>query len=250
MMARIALSICCTCILALATAPFAAWAQTEVPQEKSRDGVFEITLKGPDPKRKLNVDELVRDRDLDPGALYRVKAGGYLSFDEGEWVDKVEFKVFDQPVTELPEYKKFSALLSDINKKIWDIKEMLSRYDLLALRMMNMCDRPRFPSLQSIDENIQEQLTVYRQLVLLRALVVNSLNRFTLDRSCKDKYAEYKKTLTLYTKRLSELTQDFQRLSRKALALSREVTAPVDRKRVGPEKAEEGPETPAKPPQE
>jgi hypothetical protein len=244
-MARIALSICCTCILALAVGPWAAWAQTDVPQEKSRDGSFEITLKGPDPKRKLNVDELVRDRDLDPGALYRVKAGGYLSFDEGEWVDKIEFKVFDQPVTELPEYKKFSALLSDINKKTWDIKEMLGRYDLLALRMMNMCDRQRFPSLQSIDENIQEQLTVYKQLVLLRAMVVNALNRFTMDRSCRDKYTEYKKTLNLYTKRLSELTQDYQRLSRKALALSREVTTPADRKRVDREKPEEEPGTPA-----
>src|SRR5208283_803991 len=76
-----------------------AAAQDELPpgsptgQEKSRDGVFEITLKTPD-KSKLITDELVRDRDLDPAALYRVKVGGYLAFDESEWFDKIEFKLF------------------------------------------------------------------------------------------------------------------------------------------------------------
>jgi hypothetical protein len=172
-----------------------AMAQSELPpvapagQEKARDGIFEITLKTPE-KTKMVTDELVRDRDLDPSALYRVKTGGYLAFDENEWVDKIEFKLFDKPVVELPQYKRYSELLSDINQKIWEIKQQLDRYDLLALRMMNMCDRSKFPTLQSIDENVLQQLTVYKKLVLLRALVVNSLDRLLTERSCVDRYAQ------------------------------------------------------------
>src|SRR5208283_789363 len=133
-------------------------------------------------------DELVRDRDLDPAALYRVKVGGYLAFDEAEWVDKIEFKLFDRPVTELPQYKRYSELLSDINQKIWELKQQLDSYDLLALRMMNMCDKSKFPTLQSIDENVLQQLTIYKRLVLLRALVVNSLDRVLTERGCADRY--------------------------------------------------------------
>jgi hypothetical protein len=247
-MARIALTMCSACLLVLSAFPVASWAQQETPQEKARDGLFEITLKGPDPRRKMNVDELVRDRDLDPAALYRVKAGGYLSFDEGEWVDKIEFKVFDQPVTELPEYKKFSALLVDVNRKIWDMKDMLSRYDLMALRMMNMCDRTRFPTLQSIDDNVREQLTVYRQLELLKGLVVNSLNRFTTERSCKDKYSEYRKTLALYAKRLLDLSKDFERLRRKAVALAPEAKSAPERQRYERESLGEDAPTTSQPP--
>ncbi len=76
----------------------------QTSQEKVREGYYEITLKSPD-KRRINIDELVRDRDLNPAALYRVKTGGYLAFDESEWVDGIEFKVYDVPVTDLPHTK-------------------------------------------------------------------------------------------------------------------------------------------------
>ncbi len=56
------------------------------PREKTRDGLYEVTLKSLEPARTMIVDELVRDRDLNPGALYRVRTGGYLAFDETEWV--------------------------------------------------------------------------------------------------------------------------------------------------------------------
>ena len=190
-------------------------------QEKAKDGVFEITLKTPG-KTKVVVDELVRDRDLDPAALYRVKTGGYLAFDESEWVDKIEFKLFEKPVTELPQYRRYSELLSEINQKIWEIKQQLDRYDLLALRMMNMCDKSKFPTLQSIDENVLQQLTVYKKLVLLRALVVNSLDRLLTERSCVDRYAQYQRSLDLYARSMSELAKSTNILTKRALALSEE----------------------------
>ena len=196
-------------------------------QEKYRDGVFEITLKTPD-KTKMVTDELVRDRDLDPSALYRVKTGGYLAFDESEWVDKIEFKLFDRPVTELPQYRRYSELLSEINQKIWEIKQQLDRYDLLALRMMNMCDRSTFPTLQSIDENVLQQLTIYKKLVLLRALVVNSLDRLLTERACVDRYAQYQRSLDLYARSMSELAKSHETLTKRALALSEEVQAGKD----------------------
>jgi hypothetical protein len=204
-----------------------AMAQDELPpipsatQDKARDGVFEITLKTPD-KTKMVADELVRDRDLDPAALYRVRTGGYLAFDESEWVDKIEFKLFDRPVTELTQYKRYSELLSEINQKIWEIKQQLDRYDLLALRMVNMCDKSKFPTLQSIDENVLQQLTVYKKLVLLRALVVNSLDRLLTERSCADRYAQYQRSLDIYARSMSELAKSTDILTKRALALSEE----------------------------
>ncbi len=42
-------------------------------------------------------------------------------------VDGIEFKVFDVPVTDLPQYKRFAELLSEINqrsgisKNFWDV---------------------------------------------------------------------------------------------------------------------------------
>jgi hypothetical protein len=221
-----------------------AQAQQQIKaREKTRDGLFEITLKSLTP-RKMIVDELVRDRNLNPGALFRVKTGGYLSFDEAEWVDKIEFKVFDRPVTELTQYKRYSELLVDINNKISGIMDMLGRYDQLSLRLMNICDRSRFPTLQSIDENIVQQLTVYQKLVLLRELVVNSLNRFVRERSCVDKQAEYQKTLELYSKRLTELGQNYERLTRRAMQFAQDLKASAGEQ---PE-AKKTEETPPPPP--
>jgi len=215
-------------------------------QDKARDGVFEITLKTPS-KTKMIIDELVRDRDLDPAALYLVKTGGYLAFDESEWVDKIEFKLFERPVTELPQYKRYSELLSEINQKIWEIKQQLDRYDLLALRMMNMCDKSKFPTLQSIDENILQQLTVYKKLVLLRALVVNSLDRLLTERSCADRYAQYQKSLDLYARSMSELAKSTQILTKRALGLSEEAQGGQDQV-PGAEKPKAEPDMGSRPP--
>ena len=193
--------------------------QSQAVHESATDGVFMLTLKSPD-RQTMTVDELVRDRDLNPKFLYRVKTGGYIGFDESEWVEKIEFKVFERPVTELPEYKRFSTLLVEINAKIWRIKRTLEKYDLLALRLMNICDRSKFSSLQAIDDNILKQLSVYRKLLLLRSLVLNSLSRFQRDRACTDLYADYQRTLNIYSRQLMDLSQNYRRLSRKALSLA------------------------------
>ena len=168
------------------------------PQAEVRDGEFVISAKGPE-KVQIRLEELVRDRDLDPSALYRVKTGGYLAFDESEWVDKIEFKLFEKPVTELPQYRRYAELLKDINEQVVSINAVLNKYDLLALRLMNMCDRSRFPNLHAVDENILQQLTAYRKLVLLRALVVNSMSKLVTEQACPEKIAQYQRTLDLYT---------------------------------------------------
>ncbi len=227
--------IAVTCLFVLSGA---AAAQDEQPsvlptgQERARDGVFEVTLKTPE-KSKLITDELVRDRDLDPAALYRVKVGGYLAFDEAEWVDKIEFKLFEKQVTELPQYRRYSELLSEINQKIWELKQQLDSYDMLALRMMNLCDRSAFPTFQSIDENVLQQLTIYKKLVLLRALVVNSLDRILAERGCADKYVQYKRSLELYARSLSELAKSQEMLTKRALAFSEEIQSGQDQVRPG-----------------
>ncbi len=197
-------------------------AQAPAEGEAVRDGVFVITLKTPQ-KRVMTVDELVRDRDLNPRSLYRVKTGGYIGFDESQWVDRIEFKIFERPVTELDEYKRFSSLLVDINEKIWSIKRTLEKYDLLALRLMNICDKSKFSSLQAIDDNVLRQLTIYRKLLLLRSLVLNALSRFQRERACRDLYADYQRTLNIYEKQLTDLSRNYSRLSRKALALAKHV---------------------------
>ncbi|MBI5571783.1 MAG: hypothetical protein HY914_17705 [Desulfomonile tiedjei] len=243
-MKRFAFWIYFCCLLIPAITPNAVCAQEEKPAEKVRDGLFEITLKTREPDaRKMIVDTLVRDRDLDPSALFRVKAGGYLGFDESEWVDKIEFKVDNPPVTELPEYKRFASLLVEINRKSWDIKEKLSQYDVLALRLLDICGKHRFSNLQAIDENVSEQLTAYRKLVLLRSLVVNSLNRFIADRSCRDKFKDYNKTLNIYSKQLDELSHNVGRLGNRAVNLSQELSSGALKEDKG-KTGEDSPETP------
>ncbi len=194
------------------------------PQAEVRDGEFVITAKGPE-KVQMRFDELVRDRDMDPSALYRVKTGGYLAFDESEWVDKIEFKLFEKPVTELPQYRRYAELLKDINEQVASINAVLSKYDLLALRLMNMCDRSRFPNLHAVDENILQQLTAYRKLVLLRALVVNSMSKLVAERACPEKIAQYQRTLDIYARQMTELSRSHSLMTRRALSLSAESEA-------------------------
>jgi len=244
-MTRFAFWVYFCCLLIPAIAPTVVCAQEGRPLEKVRDGVFEITLKTREPDtKKMIVETLVRDRDLDPGAFFRVKAGGYLGFDELEWVDKIEFRVDNPPVTELPEYQRFASLLVEINKKTWDMKEKLSQYDVVALRLLDICGKHRFSNLQGIDENVSEQLTAYRKLVLLRSLVVNSLNRFISERSCRDKFKDYNKTLNIYSRQLEELTQNVSRLGTRAVNLSQDTAGGVLKE--GKDKpGEDSPETPA-----
>lgn len=222
-MTKNTVTIACCALLALVAFSGPALAQTATTYEKAKDGVFEVSLKGTDPRRTMTVDELVRDRDLFPGYLFRVKTGGFLAFDESEWVDKIEFKVFEQPVTELPEYRRFAGLLQDVNQKIMEMKQVLAQYDQLAMRMMDMCGKVRFKNLHAIDEDIAGQVEKYRQLEALRGAVVAALHKFITDRSCRDKYADYKKSLNIYTKQLNKLVDDLPRLNRRALALSQEI---------------------------
>jgi uncharacterized coiled-coil protein SlyX len=77
--------------------------------------------------------------------------------------------------------------------------------------------------LQAIDENIVQQLTVHQKLLLLRDLVVNSLNRFVRDRSCVNRQAEYQKTLELYSRQLAELSQNYDRLNRRGMQLAQDL---------------------------
>jgi hypothetical protein len=102
--------------------------------------------------------------------------------------------------------------------------------------MMNMCDKSKFPTVQSIDENVLQQLTIYKRLVLLRALVVNSLDRVLTERGCADRYAQYQRSLELYARSLSELAKGHEILTKRALGLSEEVQSGRDQ--VRPEKTE------------
>jgi hypothetical protein len=226
MLKNVAFLSCTLGLLIVTASPGSALAQELAPQEKGREGHFELTLKTPT-ARKLAVDELVRDRNLNPGSLYRVRTGGYLGFSEAEWVDKIEFKVSDIPITSLDEYKKYSDILLAINEKIDHMTKTLSSYDQLALRLMNICDRSRFPTLQSMDENIAEQLAVIDKLLLLRESVVKSMNKFVNDRACRDKFADYQKSLNLYSRQLVELTKSVDRLNKRAVTLSQELAKTV-----------------------
>lgn len=204
------------CVVLLAV-PGVASAQQGPGREPMREGLYELTLKTTD-SRTISVPEIYRDRDLDPKAIFRVTTGGYLAFDEDDWIDKIEFKVFDIPATDMPGYKKYRDMLVLINKRIFEIKMTLRNYDEMALRLMNICDRQKFQTFSEIDQNIIQQLSVYKNLILLRSLVINSLNRFIRDRSCVDRYAKYSNDLKRYTDRLTELCKNYQALRRKALA--------------------------------
>jgi len=195
-----------------------------------------ITLKTPD-RRKIAVTDLVRDRDLNAQALYRVKTGGYLAFSEPEWVDKIEFKVFDVPVTELAEYRKFARLLVGINQKVSSIKTVLRGYNQLSLRLMNICDKSKFPSLRAMDKNIRNQLSIYKRLILLRSLVVNAMERFIRDRSCADRYDQYGKDLGIFTKKLTNLCKDYDRFKKKALEAAKSVKSESETGKPNPSRA-------------
>lgn len=217
-------------IVILLGAALAGSAQEIRTAERARDGYFEVTLKSPG-SPKLNADEFVRDRNLNPGALYRVRAGGYLSFDESDWVDKIEFKPFDTPVTDLPEYRRFADLLTEVNTRIWEITNVLGAYDQLALRVLNLGDKHKFDSFEGMDDNIAQQLAIYDKMANLRELVTHSLNRFVRDRTREDKYADYVKTLDIYTRRLGELSDNYERLARRSKSLTQQIRLEEEKSR-------------------
>ncbi len=188
-----------------------------------RDGYFEININTPEGGR-LNVEELLRDRELNPAALYRVSSGGYLSFNETDWVKKMEFKIYDVPVTELPQYRRFANLLQDINDRIADMNRVLTEYDQTALKLINMCDKSRFSDIEKIDDSIAPYLLINVKLLRLRDLVVHSLNRFARERSCRTQFLEYDRALMSYADALSKITKDFNSLVRRSLAISRDVS--------------------------
>ncbi len=237
------------CLVVVICSPDLGTAQAP-PQEEITEGVYEIILKTPD-RRSIIVDRLVRDRDLDAKAMFRVTADGYMAFDEHTWVDRIEFKVFDVPVTQLPEYKEFTRTLVEINKRVWEIKRVLRSYDELSLRLMNLCDKSLFPNLRHIDENIRQQLSIYRNLVLLKSLVTNSLETFVRERSCVDKFAEYHGDLKLYTERLTNLCRNYERLRKQALRtidISKKGAVPSDEAPIEEETSEEPKRVPTAPP--
>ena len=108
------------------------------------------------------------------------------------WI-KLNLNLFEKPVTELPQYRRYAELLKDINEQVVSINAVLNRYDLLALRLMNMCDRSRFSNLHAVDENILQQLTAYRKLVLLRARR-EFYEQTVTEQACPEKRAEYQRT--------------------------------------------------------
>lgn len=231
MTTKIGTVVCCILLLTMGGVQGLLGQQPPVEElDRAKDGVFVVTLKSPE-RRIMTEEELVRDRDLNPTSLYRVRTGGYIAFNEKEWIDKIEFRVFPKPVTELPEYQRFSRLLTEINEKMWLIKQTLAKYDLLALRLMNICDRSKFPSLEAIDDNVLQQLTVYRKLTLLRSLAVNALARVVTERACRDLFNNYQSSLNIYTKQLTELTRNYTRLSRRALMLIQETPTESEKAR-------------------
>lgn len=212
-----------------------------------RDGSFEITIKAPG-NPVISADKLVRDRDLNPASLFRVQVGGYLGFDETDWVKEIRFRPEDVRVSELPQYKRFAQLLQDLNEKINYISNKLSNYDQMALRLVNICDQKRFgvseksgafqdagsgePTsiLREIDDEISQFITVYMRLSRLKELVVHSLNRFAKERACRSQFKEFSDILERYRRDLEILTKDFDSLMRRGITLSQDLKPAADQR--------------------
>ncbi len=216
------------CLLMLSNQCLAAEGGEDKDRENERDGYFELTLKTPDSK-KITIPDVVRDRDLNPKAIFRRKTGGYISFEDADWIDRIEFKVSPIPVHTMPEYRKFARVLVDINQNLSRISDSLTWHDKFSMRLMNLCDKSAFNDLKAIDQNIVQQLEIYRSLILLRALVVNSLNRFVKDRSCVDKYKEYSDQLNRAKKDLTEICGRYEALKDRALSTALEKERPGDK---------------------
>jgi hypothetical protein len=197
----------------------------QVSQGKPKDGYFEITLDSPT-ERKIIAEELVRDRDLNPGALFRVSSGGYLSFDDQDWVKEINFKIYEVPVTELPHYKRFAQLLQELNDHLGSLNHAVRAYDQVALRLVN--HRPGFNDVESTDDLIKQYLTSYVKLERLKQLIVHSLDRFVKERSVVTQFGEYNRILDRYKDELDRITRTDESLIRRGQALSQSVKASQD----------------------
>lgn len=197
----------------------------QVSQSKIKDGYFEITLDTPT-STKIVAEELVRDRDLNPGALFRVSSGGYLSFDDQDWVKEINFKIYEVPVTELPHYKRFAQLLQELNDHLGNLNHAFRAYDQVALRLVN--HRPGFNDIEATDGIIKEYLTSYLKLERLKQLIVHSLDRFVKERSVVTQFGEYNRILDRYREELDRITRSDESLMRRGLSLSQSVKTGAD----------------------
>ena len=184
----------------------AAWAQTEVEPEPDRVGQFQITVKT-QPPRTISIEDFTLDPDEDkalsatPGAgprrfLYRIRQEGFMAFDEEQWVDKIQFNMFNKPATQSQQYRELAELLTDVNRAIKDFKETLNDYYQYGTRLINFCDDPTFKSLNSLDAVIGVQLAHYNQLLKMRQSIAIDLKKLTGDIGCRDIAADYKKRLS------------------------------------------------------
>ncbi len=189
--------------------------------QERRDGYFEVKLKTPG-EFILPAEKLVRDRDLNPAALYRVSTGGYLAFDESVWVRDLKFKLEDIRVTELPQYKRFASLLEDLNQKIEAMDNKFQTYDQMALRLVNLCDRSRFENTKEMDQEIRPYLTIYNRLQGLKDQVVHSLVGLAKEQSCRNQFEDYNRILDRYKEDLRILGRDYDSLMRRGLMLTQD----------------------------
>lgn len=246
---KAALPILFICLLIMAMPGGLLYSQQHYAPGENSVGEFEITVRN-DPKRTIKVDELILDRDMDKQLnelykpqkpkkyLYRTeKSGtetsGYLGFEESEWVEEIKFNVFNADVKERPLYKEFAELLADITSRIWLMKQTLMAYYQPALKLINICGDRRYGSLEAIEANIRDQLTVYDSLEELRKKVLTSVNSFTEISVCKDMSSDYQKLLDNYSRVLKDLSDNYESLKKKADALTKKMQ-PTSRKSPDP----------------
>ncbi|MGB9616193.1 MAG: hypothetical protein ACP5M0_03380 [Desulfomonilaceae bacterium] len=182
-----------------------AWAQTEVEPEPDRVGQFQITVKTL-PPQTISIEDFTLDPDEDKkltaGAtaqrkfLYRIRPEGFMAFDEEKWVNRIQFKMFNQPATQSQQYKELAELLTDVNRSIREFKETLNDYYQYGTRLIDFCDDPQFKSLNSLDAAIGVQLAHYNQLLKIRQSIVKDLVMLTGEIGCRDVAADYKKKLS------------------------------------------------------
>ncbi len=189
------------------------------PTDRDRDGYFEITLRSPE-NPKLMVEEIIRDRDLDPNAIFRVRLGGYLAFDQRDWVKDIEFKVFDVPVTELPLYRTYADLLQQVNVILSNLKVRMTNFDMVSMRLLNVEGHRRFKNMEEIDSVIKDQLLLNNRLQMLKSDLIRNLNEYVQKRTVEGQHERYLKNLDAFVREFKEqadrLNAEIERLERSA----------------------------------
>lgn len=251
-------STVCLCLVLLAASDgFCQQQGSSGSTEAEEEGRFEIILKSQPPKT-IRVDSLMLDRDQDKilgdtgrvdqdeRRFYRVEPGGYLGFKESEWVDKLSFRAFSRPVTEMPMYKEYAELLAAITTTIFQFKQTLGAYDQFALRLVQVCDDSRFKSVQDIDNRIRDQLNAYSSLEKLRQNVLVSLKTFTETGACKDLVRDYEKSLNQSIQELSELSKKRHLIENRVNQMEKEARETLQRSRGQPPSGDPFNKTPLK----